>query len=111
MATARCRTIFSCQGLISTCIDAINELSIPLERVYTLALPENYMHESESIDKFKSLDQLVSEGSLLEPLEPLQWAEGQGKQQVAYLCPTSGTSGKQVTTSQFYPNMVHARTI
>lgn len=79
-----------------TCLEAMNELSIPLENVYSLDSADKSTSGSEHVNSSKSLEQLVREGSQLEPLEPLQWAEGQGKKQVAYLCPTSGTSGKQV---------------
>lgn len=98
MTKARCQTIFTCQALAVTCLEAANKLSIPLGRVYTLALPENYGEEDvASFDRFKTLEQLVVEGSQLEPLEHPSWAKGQGKSQVAYLCATSGTSGKQVS--------------
>jgi hypothetical protein len=96
MTKARCQTIFTCHTLVSSCLEAVTELSIPLERIYILDLPEGHTHTLDPVSHFESLEQLVNKGSQLEPLEPLRWKKGQGKTQVAYLCATSGTSGKQV---------------
>jgi hypothetical protein len=99
MSKAQCRTIFTCDGLVPTCLEAANELGVPLEAIYMLELPAGYVKEPEPSGNFKSLGRLVDEGSQLEPLEPVKWESGQGKSQVAYLCATSGTSGKQVKLS------------
>jgi acyl-CoA synthetase (AMP-forming)/AMP-acid ligase II len=42
------------------------------------------------------VDDLIAEGKSLPPVAPLNWIKGQGKRQVAYLCYSSGTSGRPV---------------
>ena len=96
MQSAKCSTLFTCQTLVSTSVGVAAELSIPLNRLFVLPLPEGFLKNAEPIDHLRGLEQLVSEGSRLPPLEPLVWTKGQAKEQVAYLCATSGTSGKQV---------------
>ena len=99
MGKSRCKAIFTCQGLETACIEATEKLSIPLNNIYTLPLPKGYVDGSEDSElnaTFKSVAWLLEEGQKLEPLEPLVWRKGQAKTQVAFLCPTSGTSGKQV---------------
>ncbi|KAF7563749.1 hypothetical protein G7046_g407 [Stylonectria norvegica] len=95
MATARCQTVFTCQSLKGICLEVAKELSIPVKHLYTVDAPDSNTASSDLSVDLKCLDQLVAEGSLLKQLEPLRWEEGQGKTQVAYLCATSGTSGKQ----------------
>ncbi|KAL6863368.1 putative NRPS-like protein biosynthetic cluster [Amphichorda felina] len=96
LANGRCHAIFTCRGLASTSVQAAEKASIPLERVYTLPLPEAYIvPDDEPLKRFVSLEQLIDDASQIDPLEPLQWEPGQAKTQVAFLCPTSGTSGPQ----------------
>lgn len=97
MTTARCQVVFTCQGLVTTCLEAADALSLPYSQVYILPLPDDLGQDAQLLSRFKNLEQLVTEGSQLDPLEPLQWEHNQGKSQVAYLCATSGTSGKQVS--------------
>ena len=78
-----------------TCLEAANELSIPLSSVYELELPKEYVHSLVRDARIKAIAGLVAQGSSLPPLAPLNWDAGRGKSQVAYLCPTSGTSGRQ----------------
>ncbi|KAK0701266.1 hypothetical protein B0H67DRAFT_595721 [Lasiosphaeris hirsuta] len=92
MRSAKCATIFTCQTLVSTSIEVASQLS---SRVFTLPLPDGFLKNPEPIDGFKNLEQLVAEGSRVGPPEPLAWEKGQAKEQIAYLCATSGTSGKQ----------------
>ena len=46
--------------------------------------------------KFKSIDELLSLGKTLGPLPALGWSAEEAQGRIAYLCPTSGTSGVQV---------------
>lgn len=98
MKAAKCDTIFTCQTLISTAIGAATQLSLPKSRIFTLPLPEDFLKNPGPIDTFTGLEELVARGSYLAPPEPLAWDKGQAKEQIAYLCATSGTSGKQVST-------------
>jgi len=96
MRSAKCVTLFTCQTLVATATEVAAELSVPLSRIFALPLPEGFLKNPEPIDHLKSLEQLVEDGSRPQPLEPLTWAKGRAKEQIAYLCATSGTSGKQV---------------
>ena len=97
LTNAKCGVIFTCQSLIESCLTVAKEVAIPPTRIFTLPLPEKYInHNWGLVDPSQSLEQLIAEGSKLEPLSPLEWAKGQGRSQVAFLCSTSGTSGKQV---------------
>lgn len=64
--------------------------------IYLFDLPNEPRQPSEQHETEIRLSQLVAEGSQLDPVEKTEWHAGQGREQVAYLCPTSGTSGKQV---------------
>ncbi|GFF58215.1 4-coumarate--CoA ligase-like 2 [Aspergillus udagawae] len=99
LTKARCRLIFTCRPLMPTCRNVAGELSIPSDRIFTIAVSDQYMYEpaldGSGKDKFQSLEELVIQGSQLAPFPPLQWDRERGRSQVAYFCATSGTSGKQ----------------
>lgn len=95
MVNAKCKAIVACQSLIPTCLEAARDMSIPLSKIYELELPKGYVRTSDQGPGVRTIKSLISQGSSLPPLEPLKWDTGQGTSQVAYLCPTSGTSGKQ----------------
>ncbi|KAH6855930.1 hypothetical protein B0I37DRAFT_366142 [Chaetomium sp. MPI-CAGE-AT-0009] len=95
MKSAKCGAIFTCQSLVSPSVEVATRLSIPQTRIFTLPLPDGFLKNPEPIDGFKSLEDLVALGVQTQPPEPLMWEKGQAKEQVAYLCATSGTSGKQ----------------
>ncbi|KAK0633799.1 hypothetical protein B0T14DRAFT_507874 [Immersiella caudata] len=95
MQAAKCETLFTCQTLVATAVGVAGKLSIAQRRIFTLPLPDGFLKNPESIDGFTGLEELVNLGLQAPPLEPLAWKEGQAKEQIAYLCATSGTSGKQ----------------
>ena len=64
--------------------------------IYQFDVPNEPRQPLEQHETENRLSQLVAEGSQLGPVENAEWHAGQGREQVAYLCPTSGTSGKQV---------------
>jgi acyl-CoA synthetase (AMP-forming)/AMP-acid ligase II len=47
---------------------------------------------------YKTVNQLIAEGSKLPKLEPLKWSAGDGAKKTAFLCYSSGTSGLPVST-------------
>lgn len=98
----KCRVLLTCRSLLATANDALAESAAHDPKVYLLDLPEELAKTSSLPDQGqKTVEQLVQEGASLPQIEPLQWTSGQGKEQVAYLCPTSGTSGLQVATLLF----------
>ncbi|RDW67404.1 acyl--CoA ligase [Aspergillus mulundensis] len=112
MKNAKCKVLVTCQSLISNSLEAAKELSLPEDRVYTMALPEGYIQNPEPIDHLKSVDQLIADGEELETLPPLKWEHGRAKTQVAYYCATGGTSGKQklakISHYNFIANVIQA---
>ncbi|KAL4869853.1 hypothetical protein BDV12DRAFT_208180 [Aspergillus spectabilis] len=112
MKKANCKVVFTCQSLVANTLEAANELSLPHDKIYTMALPEGYLQNAEPIDQFTSVEELISEGESLETLPPLKWEKGRAKTQVAYYCATSGTSGKQklakITHYNFISNVLQA---
>ena len=97
MTTAKCKTVVACENTMPACLEAAKELEIPMGRIFQLELPEGYSQDSKPMAGIKTIGSLIELGSGLPPLEALKWDEGQGKTQVAYLCSTSGTSGRQVS--------------
>ncbi|KAH6632038.1 hypothetical protein F5144DRAFT_592886 [Chaetomium tenue] len=96
MRSAKCRAIFTCQTLIFASVEAATCLSIPQTKIFTLPLPDGFLRNPEPTGNFKSLEDLAAIGAQTGPPPPLVWEKGQAKDQVAYLCPTSGTSGRQL---------------
>ena len=90
---AKCNIIFTSQPLLPTCLEVDQAISI---EIYLFDLPNEILDPSETRTR---LAHLVEEGSVLGDLEDVKWSPAQGREQVAYLCPTSGTSGKQVCDS------------
>ncbi|KAK3984773.1 hypothetical protein QBC44DRAFT_353478 [Cladorrhinum sp. PSN332] len=96
METAKCKALFTCQPLLPTAANAASQLSTPLEETYILPVsvhPND--HSSREPCHLRDIEKLILEGSRLDSLPPLSWVEGQAKDQIAFLCSTSGTSGKQ----------------
>jgi hypothetical protein len=96
MTTAKCSTIVACESMITMCLDVAGKLSIPVERLFQMKLPAMLKLGSDLDSNITTVDDLVALGQTLPPLSPLNWDEGQGRTKVAYLCSTSGTSGRQV---------------
>ncbi|KAL5334144.1 hypothetical protein BJX70DRAFT_30290 [Aspergillus crustosus] len=109
---ANCTRIFTCQTLVANTLEAAKELSLPHDSIYTMALPAGYLQNAEPIDQFTSVEELLADGSTLEPVPQLKWETGRAKTQVAYYCATSGTSGKQklakITHYNFIANVLQA---
>jgi hypothetical protein len=80
--------------LLQTSLEAAKGAGIPNNRIYILELPKEFSGDIQI--PFKTVGQLIAEGTLLPKLEPLKWEKGQGKRQTAYLCYSSGTSGLPV---------------
>ncbi|KAF4974702.1 hypothetical protein FZEAL_8426 [Fusarium zealandicum] len=80
--------LFTCIPLLESALAAAEGAGIPKERIFILPVP--------GFDKkvpFKTIDDLIAEGKDAPKLKPLNWIQGQGARQVAYLCYSSGTSG------------------
>ncbi|KAF2468738.1 acetyl-CoA synthetase-like protein [Lindgomyces ingoldianus] len=95
MKLARCSTIFTCWPLLSTCLQAADQLALDRHKIYLIDLPHPFLPDDNISSNYRFLNQLVEAGRFLDPVESLSWEPGQGTKQIAYLCSTSGTAGKQ----------------
>ncbi|KAF7514425.1 hypothetical protein GJ744_000195 [Endocarpon pusillum] len=85
--------LFTCLPLLPVALDAASKAGISKERIYICELPEQAQGGLKTADEFKTLGQLIKDGSSLPALEPIKWGAGQGARQTAFLCYSSGTSG------------------
>ncbi|KAJ9645814.1 hypothetical protein H2199_002855 [Coniosporium tulheliwenetii] len=72
---------------------AAKAVGLPENRIYILEMPKVATGGQEAPKKYKTVQQLIDEGSKQPRLESLNWEQGQGKKQCAFLCYSSGTSG------------------
>lgn len=91
---------------LSIALEAADEAGLPRNRVYIIDLPTEFTGGAETPGGFKTLEQFITEGQTLAPLEKLRWAPGQGKKQTAFLCYSSGTSGLPVSLLHLHGWMV-----
>jgi acyl-CoA synthetase (AMP-forming)/AMP-acid ligase II len=90
------KAIFTCLSLLDTALKAATICGIQRGHVYLLSMPFERQIGYLAPTNFKSVDQLISEGSRLPQLEPLRWEKGQGARQCAFLNYSSGTTGLPV---------------
>ena len=91
------KALFTCAPLLPIALEAAAKSGIPKNRVYLLALPKVALGGKAVPKEFKTVDDLIAEGSELPALEPLKWERGRGARQTAFLCYSSGTSGLPVS--------------
>lgn len=89
--------LFTVTPLLPTALEAAAKAGIPKERIYICELPDKATGGAKPPSEFKTLAQLIKEGSSLPELEPIRWSKGQGARQTAFLCYSSGTSGLPVS--------------
>lgn len=53
---------------------------------------------TNGVNRLPTIPELLERGKTLDRLPPLHWSLNEAKSNIAYYCPTSGTSGAQVTT-------------
>ncbi|KAL4985686.1 hypothetical protein BDW68DRAFT_189429 [Aspergillus falconensis] len=93
---APCRVLFTGLSSLPTANEVLLESEVQDPRVYLLAVPEELGKTPSLPDQGqKTAEQLVKEEESFPPVDVPEWGEGQGKEHVAYQCPTSGTSGLQ----------------
>ncbi|KAI1350627.1 hypothetical protein F5Y01DRAFT_147180 [Xylaria sp. FL0043] len=82
------KALFTCPSLLDNALKAARASGIPEDKIFLLDIPGQARDP-----RFKTINDLITEGRSLPPLEPLRWTKGQGARQPAYLCYSSGTSG------------------
>ncbi|KAF4998921.1 hypothetical protein FGRMN_2852 [Fusarium graminum] len=85
---AKC--LITCTPLLETALEASRQVGIPDENVFLFDIPRA---EPTSGFTHASVEDLILEGSKLADLDQLEWVQGQGARQTAFLCFSSGTSG------------------
>ena len=90
-------SLFTVVPLLPIALEAASKAGIPRGRIYICELPSQATGGAKAPKEFKTLSQLIKEGSSLPELEPIKWSKGQGARQAAFLCYSSGTSGLPVS--------------
>ena len=98
LTNAGAKSLFTVIPLLPVALDAAAKAGIPKERVYICELPDQALGGAQPAKGFKTLTQLIKEGSSLPEIEPIKWSTGQGSRQTAFLCYSSGTSGLPVSS-------------
>ena len=93
------QAIFTCAPLLETALKAARKADIPLHRIFVCELPKQVSGSAHTPSGFKTLDQLIQDGTRLPEVEPQKWSKGQGKRQVAFIVFSSGTTGLPVRTA------------
>ncbi|KAI1120412.1 hypothetical protein F5Y10DRAFT_127243 [Nemania abortiva] len=88
LKSAGAKALLTCPSLLENALKAARASNIPDDKIFTLDVPGQTRDP-----RFKTIDELITEGRSLPELESLRWTKGQGARQVAYLCYSSGTSG------------------
>lgn len=91
---ANCKALFICEELLPVCKQVFDRLPALPERTYSLT-DSCSLRETLKVD-VKSLEQLLTEGQRLPKLDHRWMYKGETFNEIAYLCATSGTSGRQV---------------
>ncbi|RDW80797.1 acetyl-CoA synthetase-like protein [Coleophoma crateriformis] len=89
MRKANCKAMFTCKALLKPCQDAFTAMNGDPSSIFMLELPE----EPPISVSNKTVSQLIAEGEHSPDLQPLNLDGFKSKERLAYLCPTSGTSG------------------
>lgn len=95
LKTTNANVLFTSAGpLLETALKAAAAVKLPRERIFIIDTPVNGY---KPVDGFVSVAQLIDEGAKLPQLPKLQWIQGQGERQIAFICFSSGTSGLPVS--------------
>lgn len=89
------KAIFTCLPLLDTTMKAAQKVGIVKEKVFLLQMAES-VTQAMSNPGLRTLDDFVTAGSQLPRIRSADsyWKKGDGAKKVAFLCYSSGTSGK-----------------
>nr|QIW91880.1 Ligase [Phialomyces arenicola] len=120
MRKANCKVLFTCEELLAVCQDVLTTMKIDLSNLFLLevpgdAQPSSNGTETNGTEWKQTVSQLITDGEDLPPLEKVKLQDGESRHRVAYLCPTSGTSGyqklAQITHANVMTNIIQALTL
>ncbi|KAJ5618100.1 AMP dependent ligase/synthetase [Penicillium hordei] len=110
MRKANCHALFTCRQLQSVCEAVFTALNDDPARLFLLELAD----DDATPAALKTVSQLIADGGRLPALEAVALQAGETQDRVAYLCPTSGTSGfqklAQITHASVIVNALQAIT-
>jgi hypothetical protein len=90
--------LFTCMELLDTAQALALALGTGSDKIFLLDTPESSLQLSNGASTPVSATQMILDGKSLPALEEVQLQEGEGCHRIAYLIPTSGTSGVVVGT-------------
>ncbi|KAL6872000.1 hypothetical protein J3F83DRAFT_733398 [Trichoderma novae-zelandiae] len=105
LKAVKCKALFTCATLLSTALEAVSAANIKTH-VYLVEIPEKALKGAAVPAGIKSVDQLIEEGKKMPPLPALEWEQGQGARQTAFLCSSSGTSGLPKNVKISHKNII-----
>ncbi|PTB37960.1 putative NRPS-like protein biosynthetic cluster [Trichoderma asperellum] len=104
MEKAQCKALVVCEELLPVCKQIFDRLPKLPEKIYSMTESASF-HETLNVE-IKSLAQLLTDGRVLEKL-PNRWMyKGDTFNEIAYLCSTSGTSGRQRLAKITHANVI-----
>lgn len=95
LQNSRSRCLFTCEALLPVALQAAKMADLPQNCIFLCPVAGSESCASSKTN-FRTLDELIAEGAELPKLRTQQWSVGQSKQQVAFICYSSGTSGLPV---------------
>ncbi|KAL4884488.1 hypothetical protein BJY04DRAFT_225678 [Aspergillus karnatakaensis] len=114
MKQARCKALFTCRDLLPNSQAVFNALQLDSSKLFLLDLPGEEQTKTTEKD-IVTAAQLVADGEQLPSIEKVGLQSGESSRRVAYLCPTSGTSGyqklAQITHYNVKANALQATTL
>ncbi|EKG10391.1 AMP-dependent synthetase/ligase [Macrophomina phaseolina MS6] len=108
LKVAGCKVLFTCIPLLDVALEGAAAAGIPRSRVYLIDVPLKATQGTEPSPQLKQVDELICQGASMAPLEALQWTEGQGARQPAFLCSSSGSSGLPKNVMLSHRNIIAA---
>lgn len=85
--------MFTCPSRHETALEAAKLAGIPESNVFMIPVPGDAPPPGAQLRKLLDVEDLITAGTQLPPIPRHKWSKGQGRQQAAYLCYSSGTSG------------------
>ncbi|OJK01764.1 hypothetical protein ASPACDRAFT_42028 [Aspergillus aculeatus ATCC 16872] len=103
MRKANCHTLFTCRLLQPLCEAVFAALHEDPARLFLLELPDD---DASTPATRATVSQLIAEGEHLPAVASIVLQPGESRDRVAYLCPTSGTSGYQKLAQITHANVI-----